>query len=128
MKTKEEYIAYNTFYRSTYPVKCMWYNIRSRAKARGIEFDISFEQFEELANDSLLCPVFGYELEYLSYTGTGSKISNPRRASLDRKDSSKGYTLDNVWFISWEANRMKNEYTTSQLEQLVKALKEAGIE
>ena len=35
--------------------------------------------------------------------------------SLDRVDSSKGYTIDNVCVISWAANRDKNSLTVDKL-------------
>lgn len=35
-------------------------------------------------------------------------------ASLDRKDSSKHYTLDNVWWIHKTINHMKMDYTLDE--------------
>lgn len=127
MATKEHNATYNKYYNTTYPLKRMWHNVKGRAKQNGWDFDISYDEFVSLAEKSTHCPIFGYKLEYIAYTGTGRNITNPFRASLDRKDSSQGYTKDNVWFISWEANAMKNEYTTDKLEQLVLGLRKAGI-
>ncbi len=35
--------------------------------------------------------------------------------SLDRIDNTEGYTKDNIWIISFKANRMKNTATLSEL-------------
>ena len=43
--------------------------------------------------------------------------------SLDRLDSSLGYTPENVWWISYRANRLKNDSTLEELEKLVKAIR-----
>lgn len=36
-------------------------------------------------------------------------------ASLDRKDNTKGYTEDNVWWVHKEINRLKNNYSIEEL-------------
>ena len=36
-------------------------------------------------------------------------------ASVDRKDSTKGYTEDNVWWVHKEINRLKNTYSLEEL-------------
>jgi len=43
--------------------------------------------------------------------------------SIDRKDSKKGYTPDNIWVISNRANTLKNDATIQELELLVENLK-----
>ena len=47
------------------------------------------------------------------------KNSNPNydiiTASLDRIDSSKGYTENNVWWVHKEINRLKNNYSLEEL-------------
>lgn len=60
------------------------------------------------------CPVFGYPLDY---NGTGQYRSD-KSPSLDRIDSSKGYTLDNIQILSWRANRIKNDSTPEELMKL----------
>jgi hypothetical protein len=114
-------------YMTDNPLRSMYSHFKANAKRRGIEFDLSYEEFTNLANSTTHCPIFGCELVYAIVTNTGKKTKNPYRASLDRKDNTKGYSIDNCWVISWKANAMKNKHTTAELEQLVKCLKAAGI-
>ena len=51
------------------------------------------------------CPVLGIELDYTSKPNGDRQDNSP---SIDRVDSGKGYTLDNVVIMSWKANRIKN--------------------
>ena len=89
-----------------------WSNAKRRAREKGLDFDLELEDivFPEL------CPVFNTPM----IRGEGAKTQDS--PSLDRIDSSKGYTKDNVWVISWRANEMKNRYTYEELSALVKAL------
>jgi hypothetical protein len=109
------------------PLRSMYSDSKAKAKRRGIEFNLSYEEFTSLANSTTHCPIFGCELVYALITNTGIKTKNPCRASLDRKDNTKGYSIDNCWMISWKANAMKNKHTTAELQQLVKGLQAAGI-
>jgi len=43
--------------------------------------------------------------------------------TLDRIDPSRGYVPGNVWVISMKANRIKNNATVDELEQLVFSLR-----
>lgn len=83
------------------------YSTRRGALRRKISFD------DNLLNAELLipeyCPLLGTKLEI------GSGQNSP---SIDRIDSSKGYTLDNIWIISRRANTIKNDATLEELELL----------
>jgi hypothetical protein len=58
------------------------------------------------------CPVFGWEFDF----NLGGK--SPRRPSLDRIDSSKGYVPGNVQVISWRANQIKTDATPDEIAAL----------
>lgn len=78
-------------------------------------FDLTTEFLEQLfENQKGLCPITGFKI-----TLEGSQEFELKRftASLDRIDSSKGYTKDNVWFVTLQANYMKSQLT---LEELVR--------
>lgn len=49
---------------------------------------------------------------------TGGRLVSARTASLDRIDSSKGYTLDNIQWVHKDVNRMKMELPESRFVEL----------
>ena len=91
---------------STHPEKKLCYSAKNNAKMRNIEFSIT----EKDIKIPKYCPLLGVELTNIY--GAGRVSTN---ISLDRIDSSKGYTPDNIQVISDLANRMKQEATTEQL-------------
>lgn len=46
------------------------------------------------------------------------KNSSLQTASLDRIDSSKGYTIDNVWWIHKQLNWMKWDLTIDRINEI----------
>jgi hypothetical protein len=50
----------------------------------------------------------------------GARSNSP---SLDRIDSSKGYTPDNIWVISNKANSIKSNATVEELETIAANLR-----
>jgi hypothetical protein len=79
--------------------------IRERARKKGLDFNLTLEDVSEYS----VCPVFGFEL----VRGDGKPQFNS--PSVDRIDSSKGYTKDNVQILSQLANAMKQNATPEQL-------------
>jgi hypothetical protein len=64
-----------------------------------------------------LCPIFNIPLNYDGVEKQGwTRTDNS--PSLDRIDSNKGYTMDNIHIISWRANRIKNDSTVEELRML----------
>lgn len=63
------------------------------------------------------CPIFGLTLNYDGVENPGwTRTDNS--PSIDRIDSDKGYTIDNIQIISWRANRIKNDSTPEELRKL----------
>lgn len=63
------------------------------------------------------CPMLGIKLNYDGYEKSGwSRTDNS--PSIDRIDSTKDYTLDNIQVISWRANRIKNDATPEELRKI----------
>jgi len=104
--------AKQRLYTRNNPEKVLLTQSRIRAKRRGLDHTISIEDIRIPS----ICPVLGIQLNQ-----GGNTDSSP---SLDRIDSSKGYTPDNVWVISTRANRIKNDATPDELIRLVRALTE----
>jgi len=73
-------------------MKYAYYNLRSNAKHRGKEFDLTFEQFKK----------FAIETDY--FVGKGKKKDS---YSIDRIDNNKGYTLDNIQIMTLSENSKK---------------------
>jgi len=88
----------------------MWRKCKGHAKERGIFFDINFE-------DIIIpeyCPIFtDLKLEI------NKGHPRPNSPSIDRFDSSKGYTKDNISVISYRANAIKNDASLEELKALV---------
>ena len=64
-----------------------------------------------------VCPCLGTPI----VPGEEGGIENS--PSVDRIDPSKGYVKDNVWVISYRANRIKNDSTFEELEKVFNAVK-----
>ena len=80
---------------------------KKRAARMNWEFDLTPAFVLELMRQSVLCPYLGLAL---THNGKAKTL-----ASLDRKDSSKGYTQNNVWVVSYLANLMKSYATDEEL-------------
>jgi len=91
---------------------------KQRAKTKGREHTITLQDIKDKYPPDNRCPVFGFELEFNS---EGFRETSP---SIDRIDSSKGYTPENIQIISWKANRIKAYATVEDLEILVAFMKQ----
>ena len=100
------------------PEKILLLSAKNRSKKRGVECTID----ETDINIPKLCPVFKEPLEK-EFRPSGKKGASPYAASLDRIDSNKGYTPDNIWVVSSRANTLKNDASLQELELLVENLK-----
>lgn len=91
---------------------------KQRALSKNREHTITLEDIKEAYPIDNKCPVFGFDLEF------GDAGFREKSPSIDRIDSSKGYTKDNIQIISWKANRLKSSATTEDLEILLAFLKQ----
>lgn len=94
----------------------MFHRSKSRALAKGLEHTITVEDIK--IPDT--CPLLGIKLKDNTGNGKGNCQDSP---SLDRLDSDKGYTLDNIWVISNRANEIKSNATLEELEQIASGLR-----
>lgn len=88
---------------------------RVRAMKRGLEFAITLEDVKAAWPPSGLCPVLDVQL-----TPPGRQEDWRTSVSLDRIDSTKGYTPDNIAVISTRANMIKNDGTAEEHEKIAK--------
>ena len=105
-QNREEFIKIKRQKRDEDPRQDLVYAAKHRAKTRGMDFDITKEDI--IIPD--VCPVLGIEI---SRRNTKQSRSSP---SIDRIDSTKGYTKDNIQVISWQANTMKTNATKEELQ------------
>lgn len=77
---------------------------RHRAKRKGLEFSIGVEDIVIPKE----CPILKRPFE----------LSGEYSPSLDRLDSSKGYTKDNIHVISTRANKLKWNSTYEEIKML----------
>ena len=111
-------VGWSRGYDATAKHKAPWYTLwkgaRDRAKNKNMDFTITPQNVHDAMID--VCPILGHQLE------ASDKYYWDNSPSLDRIDSSKGYTPDNIWVISARANRIKSDATLEELKQLVAVL------
>ena len=105
-KSTAAYRDWSTEYR-------LFHGCKSRALRKGLEFTLTVEDIK--IPDK--CPVFNTPFE------KGTDYA----ASVDRIDSSKGYTPDNIQIISRRANLLKNDGKLEEFEKLVTFLRNCEI-
>lgn len=87
------------------------------ASKKAIPFEITFENFIDIwERSSKSCPILGTRLDFQG----GKRGSNPDTLpSLDKVNPDLGYVKGNLHFISFTANRMKQNITLQQAKNLV---------
>ena len=93
-------------------MKSLYHHLKNSAKARGISFSLTLTDLHDLSIP-ITCPVLGIPLRKERGQPTDNSIS------VDRIDSSKGYTKDNIIVVSMKANRLKSNATLSEMKKLV---------
>ena len=101
-------------WRKANPEYCLVATARQRAKKRGIIITISKEDI--IIPET--CPVLNIPII------CGQTRLSDNSPTIDRIDSSKGYTPDNIAVISMRANRIKNDGSLEEHEAIVNWLKE----
>lgn len=90
---------------------------RKRRHSESRLFEISIKEAWNLfLEQERKCALSGIELEF------GKTNKDKFTASLDRIDSSKGYTLDNVQWVHKDINRMKNVFSQEYFIETCKAI------
>lgn len=111
-KTVEQYRR--EYYSKTPPETTMYNGAKARAKRKGLVFTIDKADIVI----PLVCPYLGIPLV------RGNIKVCDGSPSLDRKDSSLGYTKENVEVISHKANTMKSNVSKDQLIHFAKTILE----
>ena len=104
----------NNYYKrrkEEHPALFMWKQAKHRAK-----YDYNDMEFTISVEDIIIpemCPYFNVPF---------IPLDKEFGYSLDRIDSSKGYTKDNIRVIIYKANKMKNDATVEQLRSFAKGI------
>lgn len=69
-----------------------------------------------------VCPYTGLDLVLPDSTAGWKEGPNIRNASLDRRDSSKGYIEGNVQFVAIPINLAKSVFSADEFEALLRAV------
>lgn len=94
---------------------------RESAKRKGIEFNLTVIQLKKIWDrQNGKCVYSGVQLSGFETTDSRKETYRPHFASLDRKDSNKGYVKDNVQFVSMIAQFAKNTFSEEDLFQFCK--------
>jgi hypothetical protein len=99
-----------------------WATILNNAKNRNIIVNISIQQAWDLfLKQDRKCALSGVELKFAP---TRRTMSTHTTASLDRIDSNKDYTIDNVQWIHKDINFMKKDLEQNEFLDMCKKIVE----
>jgi hypothetical protein len=100
---------------------------RQRAKKKNIVCTLTLNDLLERWNQQNgICPYTGWNLDNPKSTNVKRNI-HIKRASVDRKDSSKGYTPDNIEWVAYIVQCMKNGFTKQEVVQTALAIVEKNV-
>jgi len=86
-------------------------NARARAIRENVPFDLVLQDLEAIATDE--CPIFHTPFVW-GASGLGKGKTRPDSPTLDRILPERGYVKGNVAFLSYRANRIKDNGTMQE--------------
>lgn len=104
------------------PSYTLWYHAKMRAEKKGLPFTLKVSDVEDMVSSTQVCPVMGTPF---CWTNSGVKDNSP---TLDKFDPSLGYTKENTQLISFFANRIKSNATTSQIGKVYVWMRKKELE
>ena len=104
-----------SYHRRTAPFKLRCSRAKSRAQHLKVPFDLTPDYLETLWTGK--CAATGVDIKW------DTDKDDEFAAELDRMVPAKGYTQGNVAFLSRRANRLKNNTTVDELEQICSWMK-----
>tara|TARA_Y100001970_G_scaffold164253_1_gene200672 strand:- start:4000 stop:4980 length:981 start_codon:yes stop_codon:yes gene_type:complete len=103
---------YDTYHKLRFKHSLATYR-RSNKKLGRDDFDLDIDFLKKIYPKDGKCPILKSKLEW-------SSKGNEYSPSLDRIDSNKGYTRDNVMWMSRKANTMKSSASVKELKDFAK--------
>lgn len=92
-------------------IKTLYNRLKQSAQKRNIEFTLTLMDLYDLSFP-ITCPVLGIPMKFNRGRPQDDSYS------IDRLDSSIGYTIDNIRVISYRANRLKSDGTKTEIVKL----------
>jgi hypothetical protein len=87
----------------------------NRGESKKISVNLTIEQlYNKLEEQNFKCALSGIELNVLHIDPTSSN------ASIDRIDSKKDYTIDNIQWVHKDINKIKNDFSQDRFIELCK--------
>jgi len=107
------------------PFRWFLARIKTRVKEKGKNNNLTLEYLKQLwESQNGICSFTGWRMELPRHASGWNESSSPKRASLDRIDSSKGYIQGNVRFVSVIANYARNSFDDKEVIAFCKAVME----
>tara|TARA_A100001011_G_scaffold291235_1_gene302807 strand:+ start:238 stop:801 length:564 start_codon:yes stop_codon:yes gene_type:complete len=105
------------------PFRYILRSIERRCKRKGRHNDLSLECLKDLWDkQNGKCTLTGWDLILPKDSSVSGDSKSIYRASVDRIDSSKGYTIENIRFIAVIANYCKNTFSDKDVVLFCKAV------
>ena len=104
-------------WRQRNPKYMLFHSAKRRALTKGIEFTITMEDIPDLPET---CPIALIPIKARNDGKRGPCENSP---SLDRVDTTGGYTCDNIRIISHRGNRWKSDMTIEDITRILKYMK-----
>ena len=100
-------------------IRISWFNrYKTQAQIRNYEFTITIDHVADLMEKhNFKCALSKLDI---SFPEQGTVNDGSMRASIDRIDSSKGYTPDNIQIITKKINMMKQQYSQEEFIEMCK--------
>jgi hypothetical protein len=126
-------------------MKAKYDGMSNRAKAnkqwKGVEnvevykCYVTWEQFWNLwethkeLHGGLFCAITGKEMTHIGMNPPDAKkhSRNWNNVSIDRLDSDKPYTLQNIIFVRWKINKMKNDFPIRYMKKILQIYEDRFI-
>jgi hypothetical protein len=101
-------------------IRISWFNkFKASAELRNLEWSLSMDDVVDVMEEQdSKCALTGWDITFPE-SGAGKNIS---KASIDRIDSSKGYTKENIQLVIKQVNMMKQQYDQEEFVLICKAI------
>ena len=105
------------------PFKIIFSTSKSGAKKKKLEFNLTLIELKNKWDEQKgICPYSKKKMLLPSCSSKRKVAPSLKSASLDRIDSSKGYTLDNIEFVTRFVNLGKNTYPGEEVHSFLKEM------